>query len=353
MSTEVPTLAAMTAAAAALLGCLSDEQQVAACYPFDAGARYRWTYIPQPRPGVCLADLDRTQRKAASRLLATALSPHAYAQAVTIMALEEVLDRTEGWRRGRHANDFWVVLFGTPGSPAWGWRYEGHHLSVTMTVIEGQVCPTPCFFGAHPASVSYGNAAVLRPLGLEEDLARALLTAMTAGERRAAVIAPLAPPDIRSGPAPRVSGRFEPVGVDAGRLQGTAGILLHELVGVYLNRLPPDLAAAELARLDPTELHFAWEGPLEPGCGHYYRIQAPSLLIEYDNTSHHANHVHAVWRRPGEDFGESLLARHYAAEHLPPARLPTRAGAQPSDAAVHQLRRDQLQPEVDPHEAQR
>ncbi|MGH3932070.1 MAG: DUF3500 domain-containing protein [Pseudonocardiaceae bacterium] len=315
MSAKVSTLVAMTTAATALLTCLDDQQRASACHSFDTQVRRRWTYLPRPRPGVCLADLDRTQRKACSRLLATALSPHAYAQAVTIMALEEVLDREEGWRRGRHANDFWVALFGTPGSPAWGWRYEGHHLSVTMTIVDGQISPTPCFFGANPASVTYGDTPVLRPLGLEEDLARAALAAMTPGERRAAVVAPVAPSDIRSGPTPQVAGRFEPVGVAAGQLPKAAESLLHELIGVYLHRLPPDLAAAELARLDPAELHFAWEGPLEPGCGHYYRIQAPSLLIEYDNTSNNANHVHAVWRRPGEDFGESLLAQHYLAEH--------------------------------------
>lgn len=318
MSAGESTLVVMTAAATTLLGCLDDEQRASACFPVDASARRQWTYLPRPRPGVCLADLDRTQRKACSRLLATALSPYAYAQAMTIMALEEVLDRDEGWRRSRHANDFWVALFGTPGSPAWGWRYEGHHLSVTMTIVDGQICPTPCFFGANPASVTYRNTPVLRPLGLEEDLARAALAAMTSGQRRAAVVAPLAPPDIRSGPIPQVTGRFEPVGVAAGQLRGAAERLLHELVEVYLHRLPPDLAAAELARLDPAELHFAWEGPLEPGRGHYYRIQAPSLLIEYDNTSNNANHVHAVWRRPGEDFGESLLAQHYAAEHTLP-----------------------------------
>ncbi len=306
---------AMAGAAAALLDCLSDEHRKSACYPFEAQARHRWTYLPRPRPGVCLADLDRTQRKACGRLLATVLSPHAYAQAMTIMALEEVLDREEGWRRGRHANDFWVALFGTPGSPAWGWRYEGHHLSVTMTVVDGQISPTPCLFGANPASVTYGDTPVLRPLGLEEDLARAALTAMTPGERHVAVVAPFAPPDIRSGPTPQVAGRFEPVGVATEQLQGTAQSLLYELVEVYLHRLSPDLAAAELARLDRAALHFAWEGPLEPGQGHYYRIQAPSLLIEYDNTSNNANHVHAVWRRPGEDFGDNLLAHHYTAEH--------------------------------------
>lgn len=315
---DASTLVAMTAAASALLSCLSDQQRATACHPFDAQVRRHWTYLPRPRPGVCLADLDRTQRKAASRLLATALSPPAYAQAVTIMALEEVLDRKEGWRRGRHANDFWVAVFGTPGAPTWGWRCEDHHLSVTMTVVAGQVCPTPCFFGAHPAKIDYGSTPVLRPLGLEEDLSRALLAAMTAAERHAAVVAPVAPTDVRSGYTPRVHKRFEPVGVAAGELQVSAATLLHELVGVYLNRLPPDIATAELTRFDPAELHFAWEGPLEPGRGHYYRIQAPSLLIEYDNTANQANHVHTVWRRPGEDFGESLLARHYAAEHRAP-----------------------------------
>lgn len=318
MSLGESTLAAMTQAASALVDCLDEQHRELACYPFDTETRGHWSYLPRPRPGVCLADLDRIQRKAAGRLLATVLSPHAYAQAVTIMALEEVLDRKEGWQRGRHANDFWVVLFGIPGSTAWGWRYEGHHLSVSMTVIDGQICPTPCFFGAHPATVRYGDTAVLRPLGLEEDLARALLGSMTVSERRAAVVAPLAPPDIRSGASTHVSERFESIGVAGNRLWGNTETRLHELVGLYLRRLAPDLAAAELARLDPSELRFAWEGPLEPGHGHYYRIQSPSLLIEYDNTSHQANHVHAVWRRPGDDFGEGLLAQHHAAEQPPP-----------------------------------
>lgn len=318
MQSEAHTLVAMTTAASALLSCLSEQQQVALCYPFDAQVRRQWTYLPRPRPGVCLADLDRTQHKAAMRLLATALSPSAYAQAVTIMALEEVLDREESWRRGRHANDFWVALFGAPDTPTWAWRCEGHHLSVTMTVIDDQVSPTPCFFGATPARIRYGNATVLRPLGLEEDLARNLLAAMTTAERDAAITAPVAPSDLRSGHTPRVGERFEPLGVAAGELPAFARTLLHDLVGVYLNRLPADLATAELVRLDLAELCFAWEGPLEPGRGHYYRIQAPSLLIEYDNTANQANHVHTVLRRPGEDFGESLLTRHYSVEHSPP-----------------------------------
>lgn len=253
---------------------LGEQHQKLACYPFDTDVRGRWTYLPRPRPGVCMADLDRTQRKAACHLLATVLSPHAYAQAMTIMALEEVLDRKESWRRGRHANDFWVALFGIPGSSAWGWRYEGHHLSVTMTVVDDQICPTPCFFGAHPASVAVGDAAVLRPLGLEEELARALLGAMTASERRAAVVAPVAPPDIRSGTSKRVGGRLEPTGVaeiDCGEIPGPGCMSL--LVFIYV------------------------------GCPRTWQRLSWLVLTPPNFTS------------PGKD--RSNLARHYATEQYP------------------------------------
>jgi len=115
-----------------------------------------------------------------------------------------VLDRREGWRRGRHSNDYWVCVFGQPaGDAPWSWRFEGHHLSVTMTVAGEQVSPAPVFFGANPACVSYAGRPVSRPLAPEEDLARVLLDAMTPAERVLAVVAGQAPGDIRSGTSPR------------------------------------------------------------------------------------------------------------------------------------------------------
>src|SRR5437868_11402068 len=306
----------MRAAARSVLAALDEDQRALAARPFADDAARRWLeYRPRSRPGACIAELSGTARKAAHRLLATGLSEPAYAQAMGIVALEEVLDRKEQWRRGRHSGDYWVSVYGDPedGQP-WSWRFEGHHLSVTMTVAGQEVSPAPVFFGANPACVSYAGRPVSRPLGPEEDLVRALLDAMGEQDRSAAVVAPLAPADIRTATGPRASQGIEPLGVAAAGLGPAARALLAQLAAAYLDRLPAELAGREAARLDGTGLHFAWEGPLTPGARHYYRVQGGDLLVEYDTTDD-GNHAHTVLRRPRGDFGGDVLAAHYARAH--------------------------------------
>ncbi|MFG1804104.1 DUF3500 domain-containing protein [Micromonospora carbonacea] len=307
----------MRAAGTALLGALDESARARATHRFDDDAARRWLeYRPRPRPGVCLADLDRAGRKAAHRLLATALSPAAYAQAMAVVALEEVLDRAEGWRRGRHSGDYWVAVFGDPArDDRWAWRFEGHHLSVSMTVVDDQVSPAPVFLGANPAAVRHAGHPVSRPLGVEEDLGRALLDAIGPAGRAAAIVADEAPADIVSATRARVAGRIAPLGVPADRLGPTGRALLDQLVAVYLDRLPPQLAAREARRLAGGALHFAWAGPTGPGQRHYYRVQGDDLLIEYDNTADDGNHAHTVLRRPASDFGADVLAAHRAEAH--------------------------------------
>jgi hypothetical protein len=308
--------AEMRAAARRLLAALDDAQAEVARRPFpDDEARRRIEYRPRPRPGVPLADLGVAARKAAHRLLATGLSPHAYAQAMAVVGLEEVLDRREGWARGRHSEDFWVVVFGDPaGEAPWTWRFEGHHVSVTMTVSGDVVWPTPVFLGANPARVSYAGRPVSRPLAPEEDLARDLLDAMGAAARGKAIVDDRAPADIISSVRPQAPADLSPPGVAAAALSPTARALLEQLLALYLDRLPPVLAAAESDRVDRGALSFAWAGPVLAGQRHYYRLQAPDLLIEYDNTSDDGNHAHSVLRRPASDFGGDILAEHRAGE---------------------------------------
>ncbi|GLY24380.1 DUF3500 domain-containing protein [Micromonospora sp. NBRC 101691] len=313
---EDPLPEQMRVAAGTLLAALDGPARTRVAHPFDDDARRRLEYRPRPRAGVCLADLDRAGRKATHRLLATALSPHAYAQAMAIMSLEEVLDRAEGWRRGRHSADYWVAVFGDPArDDRWSWRVEGHHLSVSMTVVDDQVAAAPLFLGANPAAVRHAGRTVSRPLAAEEDLARALLDAMGAPARAAAVVDDHAPDDIISATRPTAPGRIDPLGVPASRLGPTGRALLDQLVALYLDRLPPELAAREARRLDGDELHFAWAGPTAPGLRHYYRVQGEDLLIEYDNTAADGNHAHTVLRRPSADFGADLLAAHHAEAH--------------------------------------
>lgn len=300
----------MRAAAISLLHEFDDGQRASGHLPFDTEAR-RWIeYRPRTRPGVSLATLDQPAHKAAQRLLATALSTHAYAQAVTVMAVEEVLDRAEGGHRGRYLNDYWVAVFGDPARDSrWGWRYEGHHLSVSMTVADGQVSPAPLFVGLNPATVAYAGHPVLRPLALEEEVARALVTGLGPAPRSRAVVADEAPADILTAQRPRVA-PIEPAGVPVAALDTTSRERFGRLLAVYLDRLVPDLAVREHERLRDAELSFAWAGSTEPGHGHYYRIQGPDLLIEYDNTQNGANHAHTVLRRPQSDFGDDVLAAH-------------------------------------------
>ena len=306
--------AAMSAAAEAFASALSGEQRAAALLPFDGDVRTRWTYLPGTRPGVMMLELTGPARKAAHLLLASALSRHAFAQAVTIMALEEVLDLDERGVLGRHSADYRVVLFGRPGDDVWAWRFEGHHLSVTATITGPEVVVAPVFLGSNPARVDQQGRLVVGPLAPEEDLGRALIAEMSPELRGHAIVADTAPNDIRTRRAVSVPGELTPPGVSGARLTAGGRDLLDRLLRLYLGRLNPAFAARELDRIDPAEITFAWEGGLRPGAGHYYRIQAPHLLIEYDNTQRDANHIHTVLRRPGEDFGAAVLPAHLAAE---------------------------------------
>jgi Protein of unknown function (DUF3500) len=309
----------MRSAAMVLLRAMDGEQRAQAELPFGDAAARRWLeYRPRRRPGACLALLEPAARKAAHRLLATGLSDRAYAQAMAIIALEEVLDRREHWQLGRHSGDYWVSVFGAPGADQpWSWRFEGHHLSVTMTLVGDDVSPAPVFLGANPARVTYAGRAVSGPLTPEEDLAHELIEEIGPGGRAVAMVADQAPPDIRTGTRPRAGQAIEPVGIAAASLGPTARAMIGQLVALYLDRLPPELAAVESARVSAGEVYFAWEGPAVRGTQHYYRVQGDDLLIEYDNTSDDGNHAHTVLRRPSGDCGEDVLTRHYAEAHSP------------------------------------
>jgi|SRR5215467_10521552 len=309
----------MRSAANLLLREMDDNQLRLASLPFADEPARRWLeYRPHERPGACLALISPAGRKAAHRLLSTALSDRAYAQAMAIVALEEVLDRKEGWLRGRHSGDYWVTVFGQPGrDEPWAWRFEGHHLSVSMTLNGEDVSPAPVFFGANPARVGYAGQVVSRPLAPEEDVALALLDELGPAGRQIAVVADQAPPDIRTSTKGRADAELAPRGIAAGQLGPTARALLEQLVAVYLDRLSSELAAGQADRLGSGDLHFAWEGAPRRGTRHYYRVQGDDLLIEYDNTQDDGNHAHTVLRRPRGDFGEDILAAHYAQSHTP------------------------------------
>lgn len=305
----------MATAARAFLASLDEAQRARLRFPLQSDERTDWHYVPRRRNGIPLADLTAPQREAAHALLRSALSEAGYAKATGIIELEAILGRLSGDADFRDPERYFFTLFGDPAAEApWGWRFEGHHLSLNLTAIPGAPsAATPMFLGANPATVPSGPEAGLRVLADEEDLGRALLGTLDAAQRAAAVIAARAPRDIITGADPKVQlTRFE--GLPASALSPEQSALLWRLIETYLGAIEDEIAAPYRTRLratPPDSLFFAWAGGAAPGEGHYYRIHGPRLLIEYDNTQGGANHVHAVWRDPAGDFGEDALRRHY------------------------------------------
>jgi hypothetical protein len=191
---------------------------------------------------------------------------------------------------------------------------EGHHLSLNFTIVRDTLIATaPAFFGANPAEVRSGTRRGLRALADEEDTGRALILSLDERQRDRAIISAVAPRDIVTGNAARVE-PLSPIGIRATELRPEQAAILVRLLDVYLGRMAAPLAArrrASLARTNFADVAFAWAGSTQRGEGHYYRIQGPTFLVEYDNTQSGANHIHTVWRDFDGDFGRDLLREHY------------------------------------------
>ena len=317
------TAALSIAAAAAFLPTLSHEQRSRASFDLASDERHDWHYVPRARKGVALGEMSEPQTKAAHALMASALSDNGYRKARSIIDHEAILGRVEAasgvGRFDRDAGLYYYSVFGNPGTDEpWGWRVEGHHLSLNYTIVDGEtVSPTPSFFGANPAKVLSGPEKGLRILKEEEDVARDLLLSLDPGQRDQATLYPAAPSDIITRSSPRVE-IGDAVGLLASAMSGEQRGKLMALIGVYLERKPADLAASALEKLKSEGLdaiRFGWAGSHHPGQGHYYRIHGPSLFVEYDNTQDMANHIHSVWRDVEGDFGRDLLAEHYRRHH--------------------------------------
>lgn len=306
---------AMIQAAENLLAALPADQQAALRFGFDDPERQVWHYTPCLRRGVSLAEMGRDSTKSVRQLLTTVVSRAAHTRVTAITGLEDVLDESEGGKQGRHAGDYWTAVFGEPGSPAWGWRFEGHHVSINVTVAGGAVSTTPFFLGANPATVTdERGSTVSRPLAPEEDVGLALLTSLDDDQRKRAVVSDAAPSDILSGDAPDATGVVDLgalAGLPATALRPNQVALLRSLAALYVNRLSSDLAEPILAEVDHDlpAFCFAWAGPVMPAPGQprYYRLEGPRFLAEFDNSQNSANHIHSVWRDPGGDFGARLL----------------------------------------------
>jgi len=308
---------AMAEAARRFLDALPPAQRARVAFRFDDSEREDWGYVPRSRRGLPLGELDARSRELAMALVRSGLSEAGYRKAQDVVRLEGVLRESQGMFRDPAL--YYFSVFGEPSlEKPWGWRLEGHHLSLNYTVVDGAgVAHTPSFFGANPATVRSGPLSGLRALGPEEDLARELVKSLDAAQRKRAVFTDRAPSEIVTGDEKRVD-PLAPAGIPARELTDAQRAILVRLLDEYLARMPEDLAAIRreaIVRGGIPDVAFAWAGGLEPGQGHYYRLQGPSFVVEYDDTQNGANHVHTVWRDFHGDFGRDLLREHYAADH--------------------------------------
>ena len=276
------------------------------------------------RNGLTIKAMSEPQRQLARKLLEIGLSQRGYMTATSIMDHENILGALEaaglsseprpGARMVRDPERYFFSVFGTPSATGtWGWRVEGHHVSLHFTVVNGTLLATsPTFFGSNPAEVREGPKKGLRILAAEEDSARALLLGLTPAHQKEALINPVAPGDILTMNNLKVD-PLAPVGVAATSLDSRERDLLMKVIDAYVSLMASDIAEDRMTKLRKAGLDkitFAWAGDVERGKKHYYRVQGPTFLIEYDNTQNDANHIHSIWRDFDDDFGRDLLREH-------------------------------------------
>ena len=306
---------AMRQAAESLLAGLPEAARAKVVRAFDDRDRLDWHYTPRSRNGAALKELDARGRDAVHALLKTALSASGYRKAVNIIELELVLREIETFGMMRDPERYHLTIYGKPDAKAaWGWRFEGHHLSLNFTLAGDRAsADTPSFFGANPALVTKGPKKGLRVLAAEEDEARALLGMLDEAQRGEAVFESRTFGEIVTSNADKVD-PLKPVGVAAAKMDEKQRAQLMKLIEVYASNFEPALAAARMARVrhgGVEKIHFGWAGSTARGRPHYYRIQGPQFLIEYDCSQNDGNHIHTVWRDFNGDFGRDLLKAHY------------------------------------------
>lgn len=310
----------MQKAANEFLATLSDDLREKATYDLDDEERINWHFVPRDgkRKGVNMRDLNMVQELKLAELLGASLSASGHNKVEKIIDLESVLFILENADH-RDPELYFTTIFGEPSATGnWGWRFEGHHLSLNFTVVEGKLLSnTPNFWGANPATVPVGPTTGLRALKSEEDTARAFVQSLTKKQQAIAIIADKAPRDIYTSADKEVD-PLSPIGIKVSQLENWQVFGLTRIIQTYLANMPEEVANDRWDKLHEAGLDkigFAWAGSIKEGEAHYYRIQGPTFLIEYDKIQNNANHIHAVWRDFDGDFGRDILRDHHKHQH--------------------------------------
>ncbi len=292
-------------------------QKAKSVFPFDEMSRYDWNYLPAsliPRKGVCLKELDSLQKNMVFALLKSFLSEKAYVTTREIMDNENYLKQLEPAMIHRIPENYFLAFFGTPSKDSvWGWKFSGHHLALNFTIVNGTLAFSPIFFGAYPAEIKEGPNKGKRILKDQEDIGFELINMLTSEQKSEAIFQLKSFNDIVTSNSIQV-GPLPTVGILAKDLTSRQKDILNKLIACHLASMPAEVAELRMKRIvseDFDQLRFGWAGGLVSGVPHYYRIQGKTFLIEFDNTTHNANHIHIVWRDYNGDFGVDLLKEHY------------------------------------------
>ena len=337
------TEALMYESATLLVQSLNRLQKASTLFDFDAKHRTDWHYFPETgftaeygyvRNGITFGDMEPKQAHFANALLGSGLSQAGFVKAAKVMGLERIVGVIEDDNTGyRDPQRFHFTIFGEPSLTGdWGWRVEGHHLSLHYTIKGGElVSSSPTFFGANPHEVAQGPHKGFRVLAREEDLAVELMQAFTDEQRKQVVFTDIAPYDVVTMADKRAKLEGKPQGLPSSKMNDQQYEMLLGLIAEYANNLPIQVSAARMKAAQDTprdQLFFAWAGRMDRPApkpvpiggrttgnreknGNYYRIQSPAFLIEYDNTQNISNHSHSVWREFENDYGLDVLAQHH------------------------------------------
>jgi hypothetical protein len=309
-------------AARSFLGLLDDNLKAKAQYAYGDDERFNWHFVPRERKGVPLKDLNKKQRDAAFYLLESSLSFQGYTKATSIINNENTLrliEKRSPTDMYRDPLNYYFTIFGTPSSDStWGWRIEGHHFSINLTSIHGEIISsTPTFWGSNPGTVQFGADKGKQILKRETELGFLLVNSLTNEQLHETVIADVAMPEIITGDSRKA--QIEQLqGLSFTKMTSSQRKVFIQLLDTYVKNYEFGFSSKLMAKIEKAgfdNLRFAWAGSLKPGTGYYYRIQGPMLIIELDNTQNNSNHVHTTVRDLTNDFAEDILREHYAKEH--------------------------------------
>ena len=322
----------------AFVQTLNPLQKRSALLSFNDTARIHWNNLPvglRARAGISIGNMTEEQRKLLHRILSASLSSQGYLKATGIMHLDNLLNMFVDSAFSRKMFDantkqmlldlkwshqnYYFAVFGTPADSNWGYKLEGHHLSVNFTFTGNKISVTPWFIGTDPAEMEITQYAGWRVLGQEEDLGIKLIHMFSPTQQKKATMSTEVPGDIITGAE---SGKrlMDYWGIKANELDKKQKEILFAIIREYVFNMEYEKATAEYEKIIKAgvdNIYFGWIGPYDEHKAHYFVVNGPGFLIEFDNAGgprREGNHIHTIWREKGNEFGEDILKKHYLAE---------------------------------------